>query len=170
MEIDWAMLVSLKCIRQEEIKVWQESSGPKQPNETPPPLKKNGRRFGCDESPFGRLTNMDLLHQKNKKNKQLNAAEGKADFEESINMLSANLSAPKTLFLPGNPDLAWEQSESHPRGPELQPAVINNPLPAPTSPHPLPCPPTRTQQPLICSCCLKSRPADLIPRMDVNLK
>lgn len=51
-----------------------------EPNDHPLPLHL--KRPACDESSLGLITKMDSVYE-NKKNKQLNAVEGKADFGRS---------------------------------------------------------------------------------------
>lgn len=81
-------------------------------------LKQQRSCLWCDESPLGLITNVDSVCE-SQKNKQ---QRGKAD----VGGPTCSLTASEASRFPGNPEpLMWEQPESHPRGPELQPAIIN---------------------------------------------
>lgn len=103
------------------------------------------------------ITELDSVYE-NKTNKQLSAEEeerNKADVEGSWTPPPPR--GPEASLSPWKATRAGSSQRVTTKGPELQPAMINNQ-------------PQNMSAPLICSCRLKSRPADLIPRMDANLK
>lgn len=124
----WSMLLPpLKCIRRDESKVWWELSGPSQMTHldlrvwNTGHLKQQRSCLWCDESPLGPITDVDSVCE-SQKNKQ---QRGKADVG-GTNILAASLWSITFPWKSRATGWMWEQPESHPRGPELQPALINN--------------------------------------------